>query len=348
MTKYDSNPLVSIIVTVYNKGNHIEDTLLSAINQKYKELEIIVVNDGSNDNSLDIIKKVTSIDTRVKFIDQNNMGPSLARNNGFKIAKGKYINFLDGDDLLLEDFLLECVSILESNTKIDIVHTSWIKVDQFGKLISSHTAPKPEDYLKELLLGNLFATHAVLAREEILREVGEMLAIKTEDWEYWARCAQKGAQFLDVNKVLAITKDVPNSDQKQLRDLERIGSEAIEILFNREMQPKYKRLQQLSIIRNKLFILEYLKSKISEEDRCTFVLKLVEIIKNTRFCREDSKYLLPMTNILTSKQCMVCFLPIIRNMDVNKREKYFIFYYLLKNLFRTKLSLYLKKMKLKK
>ena len=98
---------VSVIVPAYNVEKYIEKTLKSIMNQTLKEIEIIVINDGSRDGTLSIIKRLMIEDTRIVLIDKKNGGVSRARNDGIKIAKGKYISFIDGDDWIEEEFLKE-------------------------------------------------------------------------------------------------------------------------------------------------------------------------------------------------------------------------------------------------
>lgn len=93
-------PVVSIVIPAYNVGNFLQDTLLSVQNQTWKDFEVICINDGSSDDSLEIIKKFTKSDKRFKIINKKNEGVSSARNDGMKVAQGKYIMFLDGDDYL--------------------------------------------------------------------------------------------------------------------------------------------------------------------------------------------------------------------------------------------------------
>lgn len=97
--------LISIIVPVYNVENYLEKCLESIINQTYRNLEIIVVNDGSTDSSLTICNHYRKIDSRVKVINQRNQGLSAARIAGFNKSTGKYINFIDSDDFLPCDFV---------------------------------------------------------------------------------------------------------------------------------------------------------------------------------------------------------------------------------------------------
>ena len=90
--------MISVIIPIYNVENYLKKCIESVINQTYKNLEIILVNDGSNDNSKNIIDEYSTIDNRIKVINKENGGLSDARNAGIEIAKGDYITFLDSDD----------------------------------------------------------------------------------------------------------------------------------------------------------------------------------------------------------------------------------------------------------
>lgn len=98
-----SNPLVSVIIPVYNTESFLDSCLWSVVQQTYKELEIIIVNDGSTDRSEDIINKYRKLDTRIIYIYQKNKGLPSARRTGVDIASGKYIQHLDSDDCLLKE-----------------------------------------------------------------------------------------------------------------------------------------------------------------------------------------------------------------------------------------------------
>ena len=95
---------VSIIIPVYNTAKYLEDCLESASEQTLKDIEIIIVNDDSTDNSEDIIKKFCDKDNRFNYFKQTHKGVSSARNKGIELAKGEYIFFLDSDDIVAEDY----------------------------------------------------------------------------------------------------------------------------------------------------------------------------------------------------------------------------------------------------
>jgi len=117
----DTNlPLISVIVPVYNAEKTLKDTLRSVLSQKYNNIELICVNDGSTDQSLEILNRIAKFDNRVVIINQSNQGPAKARNNGLDRAHGKYISFVDSDDCLSIDAYKSLVYIAETSNA-DIV-----------------------------------------------------------------------------------------------------------------------------------------------------------------------------------------------------------------------------------
>lgn len=108
-----SNPLVSIIIPAYNVGKYIEECIRSIMNQTYTHIEIIVVDDGSPDETPAIIDRMASIDKRIIPIHQRNAGVSAARNTGIKISTGEYLVFVDGDDYLAPDFVEYMLGLVE-------------------------------------------------------------------------------------------------------------------------------------------------------------------------------------------------------------------------------------------
>lgn len=98
------NVKISIIVSVFNTEKYLRECLNSLVNQTLKSVEIICVDDGSTDNSPEILEEFKAKDKRIKVIHQENFGPSVARNNALKIAQGDYIGFVDSDDWVDLDF----------------------------------------------------------------------------------------------------------------------------------------------------------------------------------------------------------------------------------------------------
>ena len=97
---------ISVVIPVYNGEKYLKECINSVLNQPYKDIEIITINDGSKDNSVDILNKVAQTDKRLNVIDQKNHGVAYTRNKGIDIATGNYIVFLDQDDNLFRRSLL--------------------------------------------------------------------------------------------------------------------------------------------------------------------------------------------------------------------------------------------------
>ncbi|MCL2144785.1 MAG: glycosyltransferase [Endomicrobia bacterium] len=128
---------VSVIIPVYNAEKYLKQCLDSVINQTFKDIEIICVNDGSADGSLEILKEYEKEDSRIKIIDQKNQGAGAARNNGLNAAKGQYVYFLDGDDFI-ELNALEILYEKTSSAKADIAMFPRKKFDTAAQKISIH------------------------------------------------------------------------------------------------------------------------------------------------------------------------------------------------------------------
>ena len=121
-----NNPLVSIIVPVYNVQNSVARCLESVLAQTWKEIEVIVLNDGSTDGSLAICEQFRRKDPRITLIDKPNAGLSMTRNDGMKVAKGKYVQFVDSDDLLEPDFTENMVRAAEANSADLVISPYWM------------------------------------------------------------------------------------------------------------------------------------------------------------------------------------------------------------------------------
>ncbi|MEW9699981.1 glycosyltransferase [Paenibacillus sp. SI8] len=119
-------PEISIIVPVYNGEAYLEKCLNSIVNQTFKDVEIICVNDGSTDSTLGIFEKYKKKEDRIVIINQENSGLSASRNNGMKIAKGKYIGFVDGDDFIDEKMFEELYLLAEKSSSDVVVTDFWL------------------------------------------------------------------------------------------------------------------------------------------------------------------------------------------------------------------------------
>lgn len=152
-------PLISVIIPVYGVEKYIAQCLESVINQTYKNLEIIVVNDGTKDRSADIAKEYAAKDSRIKVYDFKNGGPSVARNRGLEIVTGEYISYLDSDDWLdtkMYETLLEAAMKNDADmVKCGIIETNGVTEDKITfsdiKIINNEQNKAFENYFNGIL-----------------------------------------------------------------------------------------------------------------------------------------------------------------------------------------------------
>lgn len=128
------NVLVSIIIPCYNAQNYLEECLDSIIDQSFKNFEVIAINDGSSDKTLEILKKYSIKDERVKFFDQDNSGVSYTRNRGINLASGNYIMFVDADDYIGETYVMDLVNFMLKDN-YDLITTGLTLCDEDGNIL---------------------------------------------------------------------------------------------------------------------------------------------------------------------------------------------------------------------
>ena len=205
------DPLVSIIVTCFNQANCIANTLKSVVAQTYTNWECIIVDDGSEDDSAEVIKELIRDDKRFTYLFQDNQGVSKARNKGFTVAKGDFINFLDGDDTFLPDKLKEQIQVFKDNPEIAVCicdHQFYLEKEDVYKYYEfEKLTTKP---LEQLLFkwhnGVAFPPHAVLYKRELwtLNELPfpEDYINRCEDWVFNVLLVLKDENYYMLDKVL--------------------------------------------------------------------------------------------------------------------------------------------------
>ncbi len=193
MNKVQSRPpRVSVIIPTYNHARYVGEAIQSALAQDYDDLEIIVIDDGSTDNTRQV---VAQFDHRVRYIWQENKGLSGARNTGIHAARGDYIALLDADDCWLPAFLSSVVARLEADNGLGAVHSGFYFVDGQGKpLPQIEVSTVPDDQMYDRLLdGEFFVPAAVLVRRKCFERVGlfDETLRASEDWDMWLRVARE-------------------------------------------------------------------------------------------------------------------------------------------------------------
>ena len=203
--------LVSVIIPNYNHAQYLGEAIQSVLNQDYQNFEIIVVDDGSTDNSQEVI---TSFGNRVQYIWQENRGLSAARNTGIRAAKGDFIGVLDADDKYEPNFMSTLVSILVENPDADGVYCGYQFVDHLDNPLPQREArliPANQLY-KALVDGNFLVPESVLVRRHCYENIGffdETLSA-CEDLDMWLRITHQ-YNIKGTNRVLTRHRISPDS-----------------------------------------------------------------------------------------------------------------------------------------
>ena len=267
-------PSVSVIIAAYNAEKFILETISSVLNQSFQDLEVVVIDDGSRDRTCEIVGEIP--DSRVKLFPYENGGVAKARNRGIEHAQGKYISFLDHDDLWKADKMKAQVSALEKAPNAGVAY-SWT--------INMYSQEEPIRYKKlapvnfngnvysQLLLYNFIANGSnILAKKEAIASVGgfDPMPISNEDWDYYIRLAAKWS-FVLVPEYQIIYRQTTNSLSSQINRLEQGGLIAIDKAYKAAPEKlqylKNKSLCNLYIYCSELYLESYSNSQTANNQK---------------------------------------------------------------------------------
>lgn len=221
--------MVSIIIPVFNAEFFLKKSVTSILNQTYDNLEILICDDSSTDNSLAELYKFK--DQRIKiFKNKSNVGYLRTINRLFELAKGKFIAFQDADDISHPKRIEEQVRFLESRPSIALVGTNFCTIDVDGRQINqfNHQIADPSQIFDELLIGNVFQKPSILFRREIYEKIGgfreQFLHLKniSEDYDWLLRASEK-FKLSNINYLepLYSYRSVPGAMTKKYNDIEQ-------------------------------------------------------------------------------------------------------------------------------
>jgi glycosyltransferase involved in cell wall biosynthesis len=232
-----NNPLVSVVLPTYNgfSRGFRAYAIESVLNQTYKNLELLIVDDGSKDDTSAFCQKYLDIlylDTRIKYIHQQNKGVSTARNNGIKNSIGKYIAFIDDDDIWLENKLSEQVDFVEKicDKKFGLCYTSLAFIDASGDKTGTFRSNNAAGYVfEELLQKNIVnCTSSVLVSSAVFEDVGYFKESMShaEDYDLWLRISRKYNVY-SLNKPLVLYREHANNVSANLDKIEAGAIQAV-------------------------------------------------------------------------------------------------------------------------
>jgi glycosyltransferase involved in cell wall biosynthesis len=208
-------PLISIIIPCFNQAHFLPDCLNSILSQNLNDWEAIVVNDGSTDKTKEVAEDFAKRDARIQLINQSNGGLSNARNTGIEKAKGKYYQFVDSDDYLLEGCLqMVAQKIKEINNPDYLIQTGNTMVDLNKKVLWTKSLPEGISPLWEIVKkGGIGPPLSLFVSKELVQQIGgfdEKLR-SAEDWDYWLKAAKFSAKLCRIAKPLVAYRYLDSS-----------------------------------------------------------------------------------------------------------------------------------------
>jgi glycosyltransferase involved in cell wall biosynthesis len=201
--------LVSIIIPCYKQAHYLPDAIESCLAQTYTHIEIIVVDDGSPDNTGEVAARYTEKYPNVRYVRQDNAGVSAARNTGIAHAQGLYLKFLDSDDLLLPQHVQRCMDWFAQNPQFTAVYTNYeVRSSDLSQHIASDKFAVPLTRMMFNLLKGWMPSQlntVLVHRDQVAKTGGFPVGIKGgEDWFFWMSLLAYGTQFGFINEVLAV------------------------------------------------------------------------------------------------------------------------------------------------
>lgn len=230
--------LVSIITPLYNAEKYIISTIQSIQAQSYKNWEMIIIDDLSTDNSSGIVEKYINKDKKIKLIKlRKNCGGAVARNRGIKEAKGKYIAFLDSDDLWHPQKLEKQVKFMEKNS-FNFTYTQYEKIDEEGNKLNEIVKSKAKVSYNELLKSNQIGCLAAMYNAGKLGKIYMPLIRKRQDYALWLQVLKKSVYGYCLKENLAQYRIVNGS----------VSSNKINLIkYNWKL---FRKIEKLSILKS--------------------------------------------------------------------------------------------------
>ncbi|MHC5615217.1 MAG: glycosyltransferase [Nostoc sp.] len=240
---------ISVIIPSYNSEKTIKKTIESVLNQTFSDLELIVINDGSKDSTLEIISNFK--DSRIKVFSFENSGGNISRNRGLKYAVGKFVSFLDADDIWTADKLASQLQALQKNLGAKVAYSWTDYIDENGEILLSGTHITVNGNVYEKLLVSNFlenGSNPLIYREALIELGGFDESLNAaQDWDMWLRLASK-FDFVCVPSVQILYRMSSNSVSSNLVRQEKSCLQVLKRAYKE--RPSLRDAPSLSTLKN--------------------------------------------------------------------------------------------------
>lgn len=205
---------VSIIIASYNKESFLTETLISVTNQSYKNIEVVLIDDGSTDSSKIICENFANRDPRIRYISQKNQGVIKTRNYGFQISTGEIILPFDADDIMPNDFIEKIIVSAKNNPDVTVFSTRVWQLD--GSEINL-----PDINLPVILFTNSISNSSAFRKSalEVVKGYNENMTMGYEDWDFWIYFLENNFKALRVKDTFYYYRILENSRNKTANKL---------------------------------------------------------------------------------------------------------------------------------
>lgn len=211
MERTNRTPKVTVIMPAYNAARFIEEAIMSVVNQTFTDWELLVIDDGSKDETVRLAEKFAQNDERIKvFCNEKNMGVARTRNRGFDLAKGQWIALLDSDDVWMPKKLEKQLELAEE-TGADIVYCSYGIVDENGERVKNSYITRPEISFDDMLRENYIGCSTAMLSRCMIEKYHFVTDFYHEDYVMWTQILRDGYKANGLEEVLVNWRYMQNS-----------------------------------------------------------------------------------------------------------------------------------------
>jgi teichuronic acid biosynthesis glycosyltransferase TuaG len=233
--------LVSVIIPVYNSERYIKETIESVLKQTYKKIEIVIVDDCSMDMTEKIIKDLQKeFNNIIYFRQETNYGAAVARNKAISIARGRYIAFLDSDDLWMSRKIQMQLDFMKNMNNSIFSYTNYSIVNEIGNLMKSKIVILPIVTYKDLLTNTVIATSTVILDRNFIKDIEMPLRRTGQDYAFWLKLLRNNNAYGIDEHLVKIRKRSNSLSKNKLQNIKDVW----------EIQRQFEQIPSIKVLRN--------------------------------------------------------------------------------------------------